>query len=489
MAKEVHRGNIAVIGGGITGLTAAYRLQKAGFEVVLFEAGDALGGQISSARRDGFLLEGGPHTLLERGRLADLIAELGLQGRVVEANPAAKKRFVVRDHLPHALPTSLGAFLNSPILSPLAKLRLLAEPFVAKGPGERDNSESLADFITRRLGPEVLEFAVDPMVAGTFAGDSTKLSARHAFPKLFELEQTHGSLVGAGLARVANRLRCLLKPGQSRDEATPKKATRLINFDAGSQVLIDRLSGEIGKAPRLNCKVRTLEKKENGRWLIRFEEKDADAKIKDRQKTVDAVFCALPANALADISVRLHNADPAAPFEPLRGIEYAAVSVVSLGFRREDIEHPLDGFGMLVPRQEQRHILGTLFMSTLFAGRAPDGEVLLTTFVGGARNPEYAHLPSDEIYARTLADLDDLLGVRGEPTLREHRFWGEAIPQYNVGYDAFETTLNTIEATHAGLFVGGSFRDGIAVPDRIGAGYDIAERIETYLDKATQAPS
>lgn len=483
MAKPETTQSIAVVGGGITGLTAAHQLKKEGFKVVLFEAAAALGGQMSSTLQDGFLLDAGPHTLLERGRLPELIDELGLQKRVQVANPRAKKRFVVRNAKPHALPTNLATFLATPILSRSAKLRLLAEPFIpSHSPGSRacngaNDDESLADFVSRRLGPEVLDYLVDPMVAGTFAGDATQLSLRHAVPKLYQLEQTHGSLLRAGLAKATKRLRAILKPSRALDEASPDGPTRLINFDRGTQVLVDELAATLRDETTLQSEVYALKKKKNGRWLVRFQQKDGQQNIKRRQKTVDAIYCALPANALADISVQDET-----PFEALRAIPYAPVSVVSLGFRRADVEHPLDGFGMLVPRKEHRQILGTLFMSTLFPDRAPDGQVLLTSFVGGARNPEYADLSAELLYQRVWSDLSDLLGVRGEPTLRAHRYWEAAIPQYSVGHDVFDNTVDTVEAAYGGLFVGGNFLGGIAVPDRVGAGYDSAKRIETYLD-------
>jgi oxygen-dependent protoporphyrinogen oxidase len=470
---------IAVIGAGITGLTAAHRLEQAGFDVVLFEASERPGGQISSSRKDDFLIDGGPHTLLARGRVPGFINGLGLKERVVEADPKAKKRFIVRYAEPHPLPTDPMSFLRTPILSPLAKLRLVAEPFIsAENVSEMNREdESLANFIRRRLGPEALEFLVDPMVAGTFAGDATRLSASRAFPKLHALAQEHGSLLGGALSRAFEKLR------HRKNAAPAEPRPKLISFDEGAQVLTDALAATLQDRIELRTEVFALERKSNRRWLVRYKQTSPSGSTRRRQKTVDALICTIPAHALANIEVaQASNAsNNDAVFAPLRGIKYAPVSVVSLGFRRSDVRHPLDGFGMLIPREEDRNILGTLFMSTLFGNRAPAGQVLLTSFVGGARDPELAGLNSEELFAKTLADLDALLGLNGEPTMRAHAFWPQAIPQYEVGYAEFEKSFERIEADNPGLFLGGSYRDGIALPDRIDAGYELVARMSHYL--------
>ncbi len=450
---------IAIIGAGITGLTTAFKLEQAGFEVVVYEASAHAGGQIRTHQEDGYLVESGPHTLLARDALPDLVDELGLGDRLIVANDQANKRFLVRYGEPKAAPMGPGAFLKTDILSPLAKLRLFAEPFIGKGPNQE---ESLAEFVSRRLGREPLEFGVGPMVAGTFAGDASKLSVEHAFPKLYKLEQEHGSLTWGMIKKVlAGR----------KDKTTEKKShPKLISFDEGSQVLtealLDRIEGDVEFA----ANVFALEEKDNGRWKLRFRQEG-----KRRQKTVDAVVSTAPAHRLAEID--LDTAGKPDSFAPLGDIYYAPVSIVALGFRREDIAHPLDGFGMLIPREERRNILGTLFMSSLFEGRAPEGEVLLTSFVGGARQPELALEDGDTLIEKTLADLDSLLGVSGEPVFTEHIAWKEAIPQYEVGYGRFHDVIDRIESAHKGIYLAGSYRNGIAVPDLVTGAYELAERI------------
>ncbi len=457
---------VAVIGAGITGLTTAFRLKKAGFDVVVFEATGRAGGQIGTTREDGFLVEHGPHTLLGRDDLPRLIGEIGLNERLIEANAQANKRFLVRYGKLHAAPMGPIDFLKTPILSPLAKLRLFAEPFIPAG----GDDESLAEFVTRRLGREPLEFAVGPMVAGTFAGEPSKLSVKYAFPKLYNLAHEHGSLVRGVLARVFKGKK---DPQRAAgDKPTDKAQPRLVSFDDGSQALSDALADSLDPNIEYDSQVFALEDKSNGRWLVRFRQAD-----KRRQKTVDAVVCAIPAHALAEVEL-----GGEAEFAMLGDIYYAPVSIVALGFRRGDVRHPLDGFGMLIPREERRNILGTLFMSSLFPGRAPDGHVLLTSFVGGARDPELALADGDVLIERTLADLDDLLGLRGEPVFAKHISWKRAIPQYEVGYGAFLDKMDELETSHPGLFLGGSFRNGIAVPDLVTAGYELADRIQNHVE-------
>jgi oxygen-dependent protoporphyrinogen oxidase len=465
MPNDNAQKTVAVLGAGITGLTTAYKLEQAGFDVIIYEASGRAGGQIGTGRDDGYLVESGPHTLLGRDALPDLVDELGLGGRLIEANEQANKRFLVRYGELHAAPMGPVDFLKTPILSPLAKLRLFAEPVISKG---TKGDESLADFVSRRLGREPLEFAVGPMVAGTFAGEPARLSVKHAFPKLYNLEKEHGSLVKGMLSRVFK--------GRKDPQGTEKKPRpKLISFDAGSQVLTDTLEDRLSNNIEFDTRVFSLVRKDNGRWLVRFRQSN-----KRRQKTVDAVVSTIPAHALADVDLQ---DDETAGFAPLGDIYYAPVSIVALGFRRSDVAHPLDGFGMLIPAEERRSILGTLFMSSLFSGRAPEGHALLTSFVGGARDPELALEDGNTLIERTIADLDDLLGLNGEPVFKKHISWRKAIPQYEVGYGRFHEIMDGLEASHPGLFLAGSYRDGIAVPDLVTAGYNTADRISQFVDQ------
>lgn len=452
--------SIGVVGAGITGLVTAMRLGQLGHDVTLYEADDRLGGQIGSFQRDGFLFERGPHTLLVRNpQTRALIEELGLSDDVIEANEEASKRFILRDGKLVEVPTTPGAFLETDLLSAAAKLRLLAEPFV--GAAEPDVDESLAKFVKRRLGEEVLDYAVGPFVGGTYAGNPRHLSAKHAFPALTDMERERGSLFLGALGRML----------AARKSDEPRPSSSLINFRGGTQTLVDALVDSLNAQVETNAEL--IELQHDTQWTLSFTGDE-----EPWSRTHDAVVCCIPTHRLADI--RLAPGTQRA-FEPLGEIVYPPVAIVALGFDAADIRHPLDGFGVLVPEPEERDILGSLFMSTLFEGRAPDDKVLLTNFVGGARQPDLARRPRQDIVDMVLDELRDILGVTRPPELMEFVRWERSIPQYEVGYDRYIDYMNELESDHPGLFLAGNYRNGIAVPELIAAAFETAEAIDRDL--------
>lgn len=441
---------VAVLGGGITGLTAAWHLRRSGADAVVFEAAERPGGVVVSRPFEGWLHEGGPNTLLEGSpEVTELIDAAGLGSRRLEAAPSARRRYVVRGGRLLAVPASPGAFLRSPLLSWKAKLGLLAEPFRPRRrePGE----ESVAGFVRRRLGAEILDYAVDPFVAGVYAGDPDELSLSQAFPRLAELEREHGSLL-----RGAIRARRPKGGGRAR----------MVSFPEGLSELPRALARELGDDLRLGCRVTAISR-EKGGWAVEFENG-----ARDRRELFSAVVSALPAGALVGLPLR--GVPAAAGLGALAGIVHPAVVSVFCGYRREEVAHPLDGFGLLVPRVEGRRILGTLFSSTLFPGRAPPGHVALTTFVGGLRNPQLALLDEEALREVVSAELSDLLGAKGEPAAFAVRRWPKAIPQYNLGYQRFRDACAAVEAAAPGFFIGGNCRDGISLSDCIRSGRRLA---------------
>jgi oxygen-dependent protoporphyrinogen oxidase len=460
--EDTREQSIGVVGAGITGLVTAYRLAQLGHRVTVYEASDHAGGQIGSFERDGYLLERGPHTLLVRNdETRTLIAELGLKDAVLEANSQASKRFILRGGELVAVPSSPGAFLKTELLSPAAKLRLLAEPFVG-GP-EPDIDESLANFVTRRLGEEVLDYAVGPFVGGTYAGNPRHLSARHAFPTLTELESEGGSLFIGALGRML----------EARKADGPRRPSSLISFEGGNQTLVDALVDHLDATIELGAAVTALQRTDDT-WKLTYERDDDTT-----THTHDAVLCCIPTYRLAQIDLK--HGEEAENLDELRDVVYPPVSIVAMGFDASDVQHPLDGFGVLVPEPEDRDILGSLFMSTLFEGRAPEGKILLTNFVGGARQPDLATQSRETIIDMVLEELRDLLGVQRPPEMLEFVRWERSIPQYEVGYDRYLARMDRVEAHHPGLYLAGNYRDGIAVPDLIAAGFSTAERIDDDL--------
>jgi oxygen-dependent protoporphyrinogen oxidase len=496
---------VAIIGAGITGLTAAFYLKRKGVPVAVYEASGRAGGVIQSLRQDGYLAEFGPNTILETSpKIAQLVRDAGLESRRLDSDPKAGARYVVRDKRPIAMPSSLG-FFTTKLFSAKAKLAVLREPFI---PARRDGKEeSVAEFVLRRLNQEFLDHAIDALVAGIYAGDPYKLSLPQAFPRLAELESRYGSLIKGQIFGARERKR--------RAEIAKDRAPKF-SFDEGLQVLPDTLHERLGGAVKLNTSLTKLKQTTSG-WILTLRENGGETLAEH-----SAVIYAGTAHKLAELKVEiLKNSDaPLAPsLSPFGGervktatcdntssprpsgermaggqergnfvsldafseIRYPPVTSVVLGFRRNDVKHPCEGYGMLIPKIEGCKILGTIFSSSLFPNRAPAGHILLTSYVGGERQPELALLPPDKLVAMTCEDLRVLLGVNGEPAFRFTALYPKAIPQYNVGYGRYREWMNEAENKAAGLFFAGHYRDGVSLGDSIVSGSNIAGRVEKFL--------
>jgi oxygen-dependent protoporphyrinogen oxidase len=446
--------SIAILGAGITGLTAAHRLSQRGHRVRVYEQSGRVGGAIRTENTGGWLIEAGPNTLLTgEPAVTALIRELGLDDQVVTASPGASHRYIVRRGRALALPLTPPALLASPLFSLEAKVRILVE--LLSGRRVRTADLSLEDFIRSHFGQEIVDYALNPFVSGVYAGNPQKLSARHAFPKLWQLEQLHGSLLRGQLAAAKAR--------RARHEAAPAVSS----FAHGLQTLVHAL------ASRLPAGTLTLGSRLDGlipgaRWNVIWNDGETA-----RTESFDAVIAALPAPALAALRLGPLGERPLAGLD---SIEHPPVASLFLGFRRDQVAHPLDGFGLLAPAVEQRAALGVLFSSSLFPGRAPGGHVALTVMAGGTRRPELAALPPDRLLAAVRGDLGELLGVTGEPVFQRHAFWPKAIPQYNLGYERHLESMAACERTYPGLLIGGQARTGIAVPACIAAGEMLAAR-------------
>ena len=446
--------SVAIIGGGVAGLAAAYRLLTLGREVTVYEAGPRAGGVVRTERRDGFLAEAGPNSLLSpEPDVRALLEEAGLAARQIEAGPAARRRYIVRAGRLVALPASPAELLTTRAFSLKGKLAILREPFVPAA--DPSLQESVAHFVRRRLGSEFLDYAAGPFVGGIYAGDPAALSVRNALPRLHALEQEHGSILRGALAR----RRALRAAGRSMAGGPG----RIVSFPAGMGEIPEALAGRLGDRIRTSSAVHGV-RRVGGGWSVRVGGDDVRH---------DAVVLACPAHAFDSLAVE--TAGGVRP-EGLADIPYAPVAVVVLGFRRDEVVHPLDGFGVLVPAVERRRVLGVLFSSTLFPGRAPDGCVTLTAFVGGARQPELAALDPDALVRLVRQELGELLGAAGELRFRQVVRWPRAIPQYVVGYDRWLGLMDQIEAANPGLFLAGSYRRGVALPDALRSGLEAASR-------------
>jgi len=452
--------NVAVLGGGVTGLTAAWRLSEAGHSVRVLESGQRLGGSVRTDTVDGWMVEAGPNSLRESSpEVGALLGAIGLGAERIESAPASGKRYIAwrGDLAELPSPTSPHRLLSTPLFSARTKWRFARE--IARGPRVRPDDISLGGFMRDHFGDEVVERAVQPFISGIYAGDPERLSARHAFPWAWEAEGTTGSLVRAGASN-ARRRRALGLP------ASPA----IISFRRGMQALPDALAGRLAPGSvALNSDVRSIRPGSGARWRVGWAESGGE-----RSAEFDCVVTALPAGSLARLEI---GPDGACPLSGLGAIEYPPVASVFLGFRRDQVQHPLDGFGALVPAVEKLSILGIVFSSSLFPGRTPADHVALTVLAGGALQPGIAMLPEGELVERACSDLRLLVGAHGRPAFVRHTLWPRAIPQYNLGHGRHLEAMAECERRHPGLFIGGNVRDGISLPDCLLSGVSLANRV------------
>lgn len=467
--------NTAVLGAGITGLCVAHAMSREGQSVHLFESHHQVGGALRSTIKDGYLAEHGPNSLLVKDRRVEKLLNdlrinrpMGESGagcpEIQKARDEATKRYIVQDGKPEAMPSSPMGMIRTPLFSTLGKLRFGLEPFIGKYKGREKGlgEESFAAFVRRRLGPDMLASAAGPFVSGIYAGDPENLSVRHAFPRLWNLENHYGSFILGAIA-----LQFGWGPvGKNPNRLSPAE---MISFQSGMQTLPQSIAENLpADSLSLSCQITAIQRLDDA-WKLTWDDSSGESHTATYQQLVVAVpHHKLPGLPLPDEIINT--------LKPLTTLDSPPVTSLVLGFKREDVPHPLDGFGMLIKREEKSPLLGVLFSSSMFDGRAPDGHVTLTCMMGGTVNPQYAE-NSEQV---VLDELHRLLGVTGQPTFRHRSPWQHAIPQYELEYQQIINTLEGCEKANPGLHFAGNYRGGISVGDCIVNGLELGKSLSTF---------
>jgi oxygen-dependent protoporphyrinogen oxidase len=474
---------VTIVGGGISGLAAAFYLARDArdLDLRILEGESRLGGTMGSDAIDGFIFERGPNGFLDNvPHTLDLARGLGLEGRVIRADPAAKNRYIFKRGRLHALPRSPLGIFTSPLLSLKSRLRLPLEVFHPRtSPSEED---SVASFGRRHFGEEFVRTLLDPMVSGIHAADVERLSLESAFPKIARLEREHGSLIRAFI-----RLRKQPRepaPGEApAGGAAPPLAAAdppprrggpmgpggtLCAFPGGLEELVAALSAFLGDRIRLKWKAASL-RKQGQRFVVES--------ASGERETADAVILALPSYRAASL---LSSCAPGVA-RALEAIPYAPIAVVCLGVDRGAVEHPLDGFGFLAPRDQGLRLLGAIWVSSIYPQHAAEGKVNLRCMIGGARDPDAVNLSDGHLLDLILEELRPILGLRGQPAATRVYRYSRGIPQYNVGHagriDRIERELWDLP----GIFITGNAYYGVGINDCVREGQRKARAVREYL--------
>lgn len=439
--------NITVLGAGISGLATAFWLNQHGFETAVLESKDEPGGSMVTRHEQGFLVDYGPNSGLETTPLIGQIVEhVGLKGDMVYAFEKANKRYILRNNRLYALPTNPVAFLKTKLFSPKAKLRLLAEPFSRKS--HDGYYQSISEFVKRRLGQEFLDYAVNPFVAGIFAGNPDDLSVKSALPKLYRLEELYGGLFKGFVLGAKER--------KTQAEQS-KQSAKMFSFRKGMQSFPKAIADKLGSKVRYNCKVERVVKS-GTQFKVLYSHNDNSGEV-----TSDIVLSTVPAYRAATIFSDWGNK----LINHLNSIYYPPVKVLYLGFRKKAVGQVLDGFGFLIPEKENKSFLGAIWNSAIFPYRSREEMAAFTLFVGGARSPELLDNGNDMHARIVIEEFKKIMNIDQDPVYIKEKTWPKAIPQYTLGYIEHEIYFERFESNNPGIFLSGNYRGGISVGDCI----------------------
>jgi oxygen-dependent protoporphyrinogen oxidase len=450
---------IIVLGAGISGLSTAYLLKKEGYDVTVLEKKNEAGGSMESVFENGYLFDRGPNSGLDTTPLiTQMVEELGLQDEIVYASKIGNKRYILRNNQLHPLPMNPPAFIKTKLFSGKAKLRLLLEPFA--GRSNDGYYESIANFVKRRLGKEFLDYAINPFVAGVYAGNPEELSVKSAFPKLYALEENYGGLIIGTIKSIRER--------KKRAEKS-KQSAKMFSFINGMQALPRAIAKNLDERVIFSAEVIAVKKDNSGYWVT-YNNSGATQHIH-----CDVILSTVPAYIAKDLFCVMDEKLA----EHLEKIYYPPVVALYLVYKKTVIGQPLDGFGFLIPSKEKKSFLGAIWSSVLFPNRAKDDEAAFTLFIGGSRNPEIGNIEKEILLKKVRNEFESLMSISGEPVYTAYRYWPKSIPQYNIGYIEHENYFTEFESKYPGIILGGNFRGGISVGDCIKNSEILANKIKS----------
>ncbi|MGH9748260.1 MAG: protoporphyrinogen oxidase [Candidatus Acidiferrales bacterium] len=447
---------VIVVGAGISGLTCAYRLKQLGTDVTLLEASDRTGGLVGTTQKNGFLFESGPQSFQGTAPMLDLIREVGIEGELQQADPHAPRFIYLHGRL-QKIPMTPQALLTSSLLGLKSRAKIASEPFKRSKPPSKE--ESVAEFVRRKFGHEILEYLVAPFVSGIYAGDPEKLSLKAAFPTLEEWEREYGSVLrGAAKSRT-----------EKEKKAGPPP---LCSFRNGVVSLAAAIARILGDGLRLGAQVTSVTRSEG--YEISFSQDGRKMSLQ-----ASAVVIATPAYVAANLVASLGSTFA----HTLSGVAYAPVAVVASGYYERQMPEALNGFGFLIPRSEKVRTLGTVWNSSLFSNRAPAGSVAITSFIGGATDPKITDLSDNEIAAIVQDENARILGITGAPIASTVWKYPKALPQYNLGHGHIVEAIRDGERSNPGLFFCGNYLEGPALGKCVETASQTAQAVRSYLQQ------
>ncbi|WP_462280838.1 protoporphyrinogen oxidase [Salinivirga cyanobacteriivorans] len=452
--KENETKDVVIIGAGITGLTLAFYLQKAGKKVTIIDQSDHVGGVIQTKQENGFIFETGPNTgVLSTPELVELFED-NSEAELETANSDSKNRWILKNNHFHAIPSGLIGGITTPLFSLKDKFRILGEPW--RKPGTNPH-ETLAQLVKRRMGKSFLDYAVDPFISGIYAGDPNKLIPKYALPKLYNLEQKYGSFIRGAIQKKK-------EPKTDRDRKATKEVFSAFN---GLQHLTDTVAKNIGSENiQLGAHNTTIEPHESGfktSWST-----ETETFVVSSKKVVTTVPAPSIEKLLPFIDKNLTK--------PITDLTYAKVVQVVLGFKDWD-GRELNAFGGLIPKLEQRKVLGILFPSSIFKNRAPESGALLSVFMGGMRHPDIIEQSDEQLLTLAKNTVNETLKARNEPELAHVFRYKHAIPQYTETTPERINAIESIEQQYPGLILAGNIRDGIGMADRVKQAVDLSKKL------------